>query len=316
MGKRYAVLAAVVVVLVGGRVMLSASDQRPSTKPPPIARVGPLTAKIHEAYALSTPLSRHPVVVGAGTVGEKRWIVVGYVDASGRLCWQMRGYFGDMTGVGCRKRDVTDGYEEIAGSGPSPGRFVEVVAVTDQVQGFRYLTDSGRSWSPTLVRLYDTSLRMFATVYPTFAELGRSASARVWVDREGEEHSDIANALPAGLRRSCASANQPLHSAADALPRAGATSFNAVESVASTHREEIMSKFAASAVSVEPRGGDVWTRRSGEVVVEPAADAFIRVYLRSSRSCPDAPASYDGVPVDFVVGERPTPQTAVVSPRP
>ncbi|MEY2418613.1 MAG: hypothetical protein QOG90_1293, partial [Actinomycetota bacterium] len=288
MGKRYAVLAAVVVVLVGGRVMLSASDDGPSTKPPPIARVGPLTANIHDAYALSTPLARHPVVVGAGTVGAKRWIVVGYLSPAGRLCWQMRGYFGDQTGVGCRKRDVMAPYEEMTGSGPSPGRFVEVVAVTDQVQSFRYLTDSGRSWSPKLVRLHATSLRMFATVYPTFAELGRSASARIWVDRHGEEHSDIANALPAGLTRACASANPPLHGAADGLPHAGATTFATVQRVADRSGAEIMSKYDASAVSVEPRGGDVWTRRAGEVVVVPAADAFLRVYLHSSRSCPGA----------------------------
>ena len=112
--------------------------------------------------------------------------------------------------------------------------------------------------------------------------------------------------LPPQLAVSCPYSGL-LHGTADGLPQEGQTELAHVQRVVREQGRQIKKDFpGVTRLSVEPRNGDVWSgTNGGAYTVHAAADYWIGVHLASPSDCPQpgpAFASYDGVPLSFVVG--------------
>ncbi len=86
----------------------------------------------------------------------------------------------------------------------------------------------------------------------------------------------------------------------DGLPRKGQTDKERVDEVLAETKDDLIDTFEAIDAKVIPRNGQVWDGPgNGTYTIEDVPDYQIRVTLGPEAPCPQAPQSWNGIPVVF-----------------
>ena len=259
----------------------------------------PISDRFRRAYNIDTPKSSPAYVVASGRADGDYWFIAAYQSPGGRVCYaQVRRGFGG--GHGCSPRpDPATPVVFLGGSGDKTG-VVDVGVAQPLVRTVVFLTDSGVTWTTPAVRPGKANFRVWATLEPRRL-VGEPDEA--WRDAAGRLHRLVDPTIVKPTL--CANSESPLDGIPDGLPHAGSTTETRVQRLSDSSTDALVARYAATAVRVEPRDGQVWrSTPSGPKVVD-ASDYLLRLYLPKASSCPTGPQQFVGVPLSFAIGAAP-----------
>ncbi|MCP4306947.1 MAG: hypothetical protein GY788_19130, partial [bacterium] len=86
----------------------------------------------------------------------------------------------------------------------------------------------------------------------------------------------------------------------DGLPKKGQTDKERVDTILAETKDDLIDTFEAIDATVIPRNGQVWDGPgNGTYTIQDVPDYQIRVTLGPDAPCPQAPQSWNGIPVVF-----------------
>ena len=301
------VLFAVVVATSLVVVIQQRLRPEPRLSQPARDQTEPVSTRFRKANDIR--LGGQPIfAVAVGNTGGKDWGVVGFGSKGGKWCAQETGYFANG-GFGCsRAFRSEDGAVQPLGGSERDGRFLEMGLTTLDVKRVFNFAADGRSWSAPAVRPGSAMFRVYAIERPG----GDDVPATAWTDDRGLHRLTYAQDT-----RPLCPAVVPRTGSADALPMVGQTTRVHVNAVANQREADLLARYSATALNVESRDGQVWKKSaSGRVTVLEAGDYQLTLFVPTAKQCPAQPQTIDGVPIAFVIGERPPAAQVVPAKNP
>ncbi|MEY2468158.1 MAG: hypothetical protein QOF21_856 [Actinomycetota bacterium] len=296
-----AVAVVLLTAVIGGYALVQ--SRRTPSAPPIVDGVAtkPISAAFIRHYDLRVPDGTSAYVVGSGEVADHDWFLVAHAGDTG-ACVQLAGYFANG-GVACSGSLRSEPVQFLEGGGRE-GHVYEFGVTHLRVRTAVFLSDSGRSRSIRAVRPGAAPFRIWAAV----DKRGLERAALAWTDSSPGVHPIVAST--AELPSLCPNSESPLFGLPNEVPRAGSTTEKHVTAVMRSSTTELLDRFGATDVVVEPRNGGVWRNTSHGREVFPAGDYLLRLYLPSASKCPATPQSFDAVPLSFEVGPAPVKMVA------